>query len=76
MAHPERTTMKALQIESYGKPLDVLKLNDVAVPTPGIAQVRVRVHACARSIQQIGPCARASCPCLPRAESDSMSQER
>ena len=47
MTHPESTTMKALQIETYGKPLDVLKLNDVGIPNPGAGQVRVRVHACA-----------------------------
>jgi NADPH:quinone reductase-like Zn-dependent oxidoreductase len=47
MTFPEPTTMKALRPETYGKPLDVLRLEDVAVPNPGAGQVRVRVHACA-----------------------------
>jgi NADPH:quinone reductase-like Zn-dependent oxidoreductase len=47
MTFPEPTTMKALRLETYGKPLDVLRLEDVAVPNPGAGQVRVRVHACA-----------------------------
>ncbi|MFC6647207.1 NADP-dependent oxidoreductase [Granulicella cerasi] len=39
--------MKALFLKTYGKPLDVLQLEDVAVPEPGAGQIRVRVHACA-----------------------------
>ena len=41
------TTMKALRVGIYGKPLEVLRLEDVAIPNPGPGQVRVRVHACA-----------------------------
>ncbi len=41
------TTMKALYFKTTGKPLDVLHLDDVAIPNPGAGQVRVRVHACA-----------------------------
>ena len=47
MTHPEPTTMKALYFEAIGNPLDVLSLNDGAVPSPGAGQIRVRVHACA-----------------------------
>ena len=47
MTDPKPTTMKALYFETIGKPLDVLHLGDVAVPSPGAGQVRVRVHACA-----------------------------
>jgi NADPH:quinone reductase-like Zn-dependent oxidoreductase len=39
--------MKALYFETTGKPLDVLRLEDVAIPNPGTGQIRVRVHACA-----------------------------
>lgn len=39
--------MKALFLKTYGKPLDVLHLEDVAVPDPGAGEIRVRVHACA-----------------------------
>lgn len=41
------TTMKALHFKTTGKPLDVLLLEEVAIPTPGPGLVRVRVHACA-----------------------------
>lgn len=47
MTSPQPTTMKALYFQSTGKPLDVLRLEDVALPSPGAGQVRVRVHACA-----------------------------
>jgi NADPH:quinone reductase-like Zn-dependent oxidoreductase len=40
-------TMKALYFETTGNPLDVLRLDDVAIPNQGPGQVRVRVHACA-----------------------------
>ena len=40
-------TMKALCLQSYGEPMDVLALEQVAVPSPAAGQVRVRVHACA-----------------------------
>jgi len=47
MTNPKLRTMKALYFETTGKPLDVLRLDDVAIPSPGAGQVRVRVHACA-----------------------------
>lgn len=47
MANPKPTTMKALYFETTGKPLDVLRLDDVVIPRPGAGQVRVQVHACA-----------------------------
>jgi NADPH:quinone reductase-like Zn-dependent oxidoreductase len=47
MTSLKQTTMKALYFETTGKPLDVLRLDDVAIPIPGAGQVRVRVHACA-----------------------------
>ena len=47
MSDSKPITMKALRLETYGKPFDVLRLEDVAIPHPGAGQVRVRVHACA-----------------------------
>ena len=47
MTHLQPTTMKALYFETTGKPLDVLRLDHVAVPNPDAGQIRVRVHACA-----------------------------
>lgn len=41
------TTMKALYFKTTGKPLDILRLEKVAIPMPGAGQVRVRVQACA-----------------------------
>lgn len=46
MTNPKRNTMKALHLKTYGKPLDVLCLDDVSIPDPGAGQVRVRVHGC------------------------------
>jgi NADPH:quinone reductase-like Zn-dependent oxidoreductase len=39
--------MKALRVQRYGEPTDVLQLDDVALPMPRAGQVRIRVHACA-----------------------------
>ncbi len=47
MTNQKPITMKALRLQTYGKPFDVLRLEDVAIPSPGAGQVRVRVHACA-----------------------------
>ncbi len=47
MTSPKPNTMKALCFQTIGKPLDILLLEDVAIPNPGANQVRVRVHACA-----------------------------
>ena len=47
MTQAEPNTMKALYLKMYGNPLDVLLLEEVAIPNPGAGQVRVRVHACA-----------------------------
>jgi NADPH:quinone reductase-like Zn-dependent oxidoreductase len=47
MTNLKPTTMKALRLESYGQPGDVLRLEEVAIPSPGVGRVRVRVRACA-----------------------------
>ncbi len=38
--------MKTLRFHEYGEPADVLRLEEVAVPSPGAGQIRVQVHAC------------------------------
>ncbi len=38
-------TMRAWRVHEYGQPLDVLRLDVVAVPTPGPGEVRVRAQA-------------------------------
>ena len=38
--------MRTLRFHDYGEPADVLRLEEVAVPSPRAGQVRVRVHAC------------------------------
>jgi NADPH:quinone reductase-like Zn-dependent oxidoreductase len=47
MPSSDPSTMKALCVEHYGAPGDVLHLADVPVPAPRAGQVRIRVHACA-----------------------------
>jgi NADPH:quinone reductase-like Zn-dependent oxidoreductase len=47
MNNSKPTEMKALHLETYGKPLEVLRLKNVAIPNPSAGQIRVRVHACA-----------------------------
>ncbi len=47
MPSSDSAQMKALRVKRYGAPADVLHLDDVPVPTPGMGQVRIRVHACA-----------------------------
>ena len=46
MSNLDARTMKALRLQSYGAPLEVLQLEDTAIPNPGAGQIRVRVHAC------------------------------
>ena len=40
-------TMRTLHVRSYGEPAEVLRLEDVPVPSPNAGRIRVRVHACA-----------------------------
>ena len=47
MTTPAPASMRTLHVHRYGAPMDVLRLEQVAVPTPGPNRVRVRVHACA-----------------------------
>ncbi len=46
MTNPQTGTMKALRLHSYGAPLNVLHLEEAAIPSPKQGQIRVRVHAC------------------------------
>jgi NADPH:quinone reductase-like Zn-dependent oxidoreductase len=39
-------TMNAVRFHDYGEPADVLRLEQVAVPTPDPGRIRVIVHAC------------------------------
>ena len=38
--------MMTLRFHAYGEPADVMHLEDTTVPSPGVGQIRVRVHAC------------------------------
>ncbi len=42
----DRGKMMTVRFDRYGEPLDVLRLEEAAVPSPGGGHVRVRVHAC------------------------------
>ena len=39
--------MRTLHVQTFGAPREVLRLERVAVPTPGPNRIRIRVHACA-----------------------------
>ena len=47
MSSSEPTEMKTLRVQRYGDPAEVLQADIVPVPSPGAAQIRIRVHACA-----------------------------
>ena len=44
--HAGADTMRTIRFHSYGEPVDVLRLEQAAVPSPGADRVLVRVHAC------------------------------
>jgi NADPH:quinone reductase-like Zn-dependent oxidoreductase len=44
--HPTTGTMRTVRFHEYGEPGDVLRMDTVAVPTPGSGHIRVVVHAC------------------------------
>lgn len=39
------TTMRAWRLHEYGRPVDVLRLEDTEIPEPGAGEVRIRVQA-------------------------------
>src|ERR1700751_2543181 len=39
-------TMRTVRFHEYGGPADVLRMDRVAVPSPGAGRIRVIVHAC------------------------------
>ncbi len=48
-------TMKAIAISKYGRPADVLRVKQVAKPTPGDNQVLVKVHAGSINVADLAP---------------------
>jgi NADPH:quinone reductase-like Zn-dependent oxidoreductase len=42
----ETATMRTVRFHDYGEPADVLRVERVAVPDPGLDRIRVVVHAC------------------------------
>ena len=44
--HDAAATMTAVRFHQYGEPSAVLRMEQVAVPSPGPDRIRVRVHAC------------------------------
>lgn len=45
-AEPAIAAMKTLRFHGYGEPADVLRLDDAAIPSPGLGRILVLVHAC------------------------------
>jgi NADPH:quinone reductase-like Zn-dependent oxidoreductase len=43
---PATGTMRTIRFHGFGEPADVLRLEEVAIPSPGPGRVRARVHAC------------------------------
>ena len=43
---PATGTMRTIHFNGFGEPADVLRLEEVAIPSPGPGRVRARVHAC------------------------------
>jgi NADPH:quinone reductase-like Zn-dependent oxidoreductase len=39
-------TMRTIRFRHYGEPADVLRMDQIAVPSPGRGRIRVAVHAC------------------------------
>jgi NADPH:quinone reductase-like Zn-dependent oxidoreductase len=39
-------TIRAIRFHEYGEPTDVLRMEQVAIPSPGPGRIRVQVHAC------------------------------
>lgn len=46
MSAAENATMNAVRFHAFGKPGEVLRLEQVPVPAPGAGQIAVAVHAC------------------------------
>ncbi len=46
MPDPDAATMKAVRFHHHGEPFDVLRLDEVAIPTPSPDHIRVQVTAC------------------------------
>ena len=66
MPTPQPATMKALRLHNYGAPLDVLHMEEAAIPSPGPGQIRVRVHACALNPADGALCQGFMASSLPR----------
>ena len=43
---PANDTMQAVRFYKHGEPLDVLTLETVEIPAPGVGRIRIAVHAC------------------------------
>ncbi|UUZ86134.1 alcohol dehydrogenase catalytic domain-containing protein [Paenibacillus sp. P26] len=50
------TTMRAVRLHQYGAPAEVLRLEQVAIPSPGPGRIRVKVHACGLNPADWGIC--------------------
>ena len=66
MTNQHPPNMRALCFHSYGEWSDVLRLENAAVPQPGLNQIRVRVHACALNPVDWGLCLGFMPGTLPR----------
>jgi NADPH:quinone reductase-like Zn-dependent oxidoreductase len=58
--------MRSLRFHSYGAAADVLRLDEVEVPTPGAGHIRVQVHACGLNPADWALCVGLFATALPR----------
>ncbi|WP_222120740.1 NADP-dependent oxidoreductase [Paenibacillus sp. Y412MC10] len=49
-------TMRAVRLHQYGEPAEVLRLEQAAIPSPGLGRIRVKVHACGLNPADWGIC--------------------
>ena len=38
--------MRTVRFHGFGEPVEVLRLEEVAIPEPGVGRIRIHVHAC------------------------------
>jgi NADPH:quinone reductase-like Zn-dependent oxidoreductase len=60
-------TTRTIRFHRYGEPVDVLRLEEAAFPSPGADRVRVRVHACGLNPADWALCRGLFAGDLPRA---------
>src|SRR5882757_3666821 len=56
MTRQNGKTMRAWRVHGAGKPSEVLRLDEIAIPEPGPGEVRVRTRAAALNYNEVDGC--------------------